>query len=107
MNHNKAYIIKGSEIDQTGRKEWIEIITRSKSKAERFKINLNKSLLKEIEKGREVFDLYIKNDGDQNNTSWDEMEFHTEKMNDKEFTSFCSYRYGKSLPFRIEEIELS
>ena len=48
MNHNKAYIIKGSEIDQTGRKEWIEIITRSKSKAERFKINLNKSLLKEI-----------------------------------------------------------
>jgi len=107
MNHNKAYIIKGSEMDQNGRNEWIEMITRSKSRAERFKVSLNKSLTKEIEKGREVFDLYIKNKENQDNTPWEEMEFHIEKMNDKEFTSFCYYRYGTKLPFRIEEMEMS
>jgi len=105
MNNRKAYIIRGSVIEEGSRKEWIEKITISKDRAEKIKVSLNNSLIKEIEKGKEVFDLYLKNSDD--NPNWEEMEFHTEKMNDKEFTSFCSYRYGKSLPFRIEEMDLS
>ena len=105
MNNRKAYIIKGSVIEEGSRKEWIEKITTSKDRAEKIKRSLNTSLIKEIERGKEVFDLYLKNSED--NPLWEQMEFHTEKMNDKEFTFFCSYRYGKSLPFRIDEIELS
>jgi hypothetical protein len=38
---------------------------------------------------------------------WGKMEFFTEKMNDDEYTKFCNYRYGKQVPFKIAEVELS
>jgi hypothetical protein len=106
MNHNIAYIIKGSEIENNGKKEWIERITRSKSRAEKYKESLNKSLLEEIEKGREVFEIYLK-DKENPNIKWEEMEFDTEKMSEKEFFYFCSYRFGTKLPFKIEEMIMS
>lgn len=104
MNRNKAYIIKGSVIDSGERIEWIEGITTSKNRAEKIKKKLNISLLESIEKGREVFDLYLKENED--NLGWEKMEFHTEKMNEKEFDYFCSYRYGTKLPFKIEQIDM-
>lgn len=104
MNNRKAYIIKGSIIEEGSRREWIEKITTSKDRAERIKKNLNTPLIREIEKGKEIFDLYLKNGED--NPKWEDMEFSTEKMNEKEFMCFCSYRYGTSLPFRIEEMYL-
>lgn len=105
MNNRKAYIIKGSTIIEGARKEWIEKITISKERAEKIKKDLNNSLLKEIEKGKDIFDLYRKKK-DEESTSWENMEFHTDKMNEDEYTSFCYYRYGTKLPFRIEESEL-
>ena len=37
MNNRKAYIIKGSVIEEGSRKEWIEKITTSKDRAEKIK----------------------------------------------------------------------
>jgi hypothetical protein len=105
MNNKKAYIIKGSAIEGESRNEWIEKITISKNRAEKIKSDLNKSLIKQIEKGKDVFDLYLKDK--DSDSPWEKMEFHTEKMNEKEFDLFCSYRYGTKFPFRIEEVELS
>ena len=105
MNNKKAYIIKGSAIEDGSRNEWIESITISKNRAEKIKNDLNTSLIKHIEKGKEVFDLYLKDK--DTDISWENMEFHTEKMNEKEFDFFCSYRYGTKLPFRIEEVDLA
>jgi len=105
MNNKKAYIIRGSVIEEGSRKEWIEKITISKERAEKIKKDLNISLVKKIERGKDVFDLYLK---DKNNKApWDEMEFHTDKMNEDEFDHFCMYRYGTKLPFRIDEVELA
>ena len=87
------------------RNEWIEKITISKDRAEKIKKDLNKSLIKQIEKGKEIFDLYLKDK--DSDIPWEKMEFHTEKMNENEFEFFCSYRYGTKFPFRIEEVELS
>jgi len=101
----KAYLIKGSRIEESGKKEWIEKITISKIKAEKFKKDLNNSLLKDIVKGKEVFDLYMKDKDIKK--PWEKMEFHVEKMNDKEFLLFHTYRYGTALPFKIEEVYLS
>lgn len=105
MNNKKAYVVKGSSIEGEIRKEWIEVISASKKRAEKIKSDLNKSLLKDIEKGKEVFDLYLK-ESDDPNPSWCDLEFDIEKMNDKEFTHFTYYRYGTKLPFRIDEIDL-
>jgi hypothetical protein len=105
MNNKKAYIIKGSAIEGEYRNEWIEKITISKNRAEKIKLDLNKSLIKQIEKGKDVFDLYLKDK--ESDIPWEKMEFHTEKMNEEEFDLFCSYRYGTKFPFRIEEVELS
>ncbi len=104
MNNKKAYIIRGSVIEEGSRKEWIEKITISKERAEKIKKDLNNSLVKKIEKGKDVFDLYLK---DKNNkVPWDEMEFYTEKMNEEEFEKFCIYRYGTKMPFKIEVLDL-
>jgi hypothetical protein len=105
MNNKKAYIIKGSAMEAGSRNEWIEKITISKDRAEKIKKDLNKSLIKQIEKGKEIFDLYLKDK--DSDIPWEKMEFHTEKMNENEFEFFCSYRYGTKFPFRIEEVELS
>ncbi|NBU99378.1 MAG: hypothetical protein EBS19_14420 [Spirochaetia bacterium] len=104
MNNKKAYIIKGSEMSDGSRREWVESITISRNRAEKIKNNLNRSLIIHIEKGKEISDLYLK---DKNpDIPWENMEFHTEKMNWEEFDFFCSYRYRTKLPFRIEEVNL-
>ena len=102
--NRKAYLIKGSKIESGERKSWIEKVTISRSKAEEIKKNLNLSQIEEIEKGKEIFDRYIKEN--QEGSLWDEKIFHTEKMTEDEFKYFCYYRYGTKLPFTIHEMEL-
>lgn len=104
MNKKKVYIIKGAVIDKGERKEWVEGMTISRTRAEKIKMSLNESLISSIEKGRTVFDLYLKDK--EENKPWEDMEFDTERMNEKEFIDFCSYRYGTKLPFKIDEMDL-
>jgi hypothetical protein len=103
--NRKAYLIKGSKIEEGERKSWIEKVTISKSKAEEIKKSLNLSQMEEIEKGKEIFDRYIKEE--QEETLWGDKNFHTDKMSEDEFKYFCYYRYGTKLPFTIHEMELS
>lgn len=103
--NRKAYLIKGSKIEGTERKSWVEGITISKSKAEKIKKQLNSLQIEEIEKGKEIFDHYIKKN--QECISWEDKVFHTEQMSEEEFKYFCYYRYGTKLPFTIQEMDLS
>jgi hypothetical protein len=103
--NRKAYLIKGSRIENEERKSWIEEVTISRSKAEEIKKRLNSRQIEEIEKGREIFDQYIKDE--QEEISWEDKIFHTDQMSEEEFKYFCYYRYGTKLPFIIQEMDLS
>jgi hypothetical protein len=103
--NKKAYLIKGSTIENGERKSWIERVTISKIKAEEIKKILNNSLIEEIEKGKDVFDKYIKKDQDE--IPWEEKVFNTEKMSEEEFKYFSYYRYGTKLPFIVHEMDLN
>jgi len=101
----KVYLIKGVLVDTEGIKEWIESITASKERANKIKARLNDSLEAEIMISKEIFDRYTKKGSEQ--LEWNKMEFHTDNMSDEEFETFCIYRYGTKMPFKIEEAELS
>lgn len=105
MANKKAYLIKGGIIEQESINEWIERITTSQIRAKKIMKDLNQDLLDDIIKGREVFDSFIKPDTAK--LEWGKMEFFTEKMSDEEYTKFCNYRYGKQVPFKVVEVELS
>lgn len=105
MTNKKAYLIKGGIIEYETVKEWIERITTSQARAKKITKDLNTLLLENIIEGREVFDRFIKPETSE--LEWGKMEFFTEKMNDDEYTKFCNYRYGKQVPFKIAEVELS
>jgi hypothetical protein len=103
--NRKAYLIKGTRIEGEKRKSWIERVTISKAKAEEIKRDLNSHQIEEIEKGKEIFDQYIKEE--QEEMLWDDKEFYTDQMSEEEFKYFCYYRYGTKLPFTIHEMDLS
>jgi len=103
--NKKAYLIKGSRIEGEERKVWIERVTISKPRAEKIKETLNSSLLSDIEKGKEIFDKYIKEDSED--SPWEDKGFYLDQMSEDEFKYFCYYRYGTKLPFTIHEMELS
>jgi hypothetical protein len=105
MTNKKAYLIKGGIIEFENINEWIERITTSQARAKKITKDLNSILLENIIEGREVFDRFIKPETSE--LEWGKMEFFTEKMNDDEYTKFCNYRYGKQVPFKIAEVELS
>jgi hypothetical protein len=105
MASKKAYLIKGGIIEFENTNEWIERITTSRDRAKKLVKELNNNLLDDIIQGREIFDKFIK--PETSNLQWAEMEFFTENMNDDEYTKFCNYRYGKQVPFKLLEVELS
>lgn len=105
MASKKAYLIKGGIIEFENTNEWIERITTSRDRAKKLVKELNNNLLDDIIQGREIFDKFIK--PETSNLQWSEMEFFTENMNDDEYTKFCNYRYGKQVPFKLLEVELS
>lgn len=105
MANKKAYLIKGGIIEDENINEWIERITTSQIRAKKIIKDLNNILVEDIIEGREIFDLFIKPETSE--LEWGKMEFFTEKMSDDEYTKFCNYRYGKQIPFKMVEVELS
>lgn len=102
--NKKVYLIKGASVDTTGRKEWIELITSSKQKANKIKAQLNSLLEDEIIGSKEIFDRCTKEESKE--LEWNKMEFCTDDMTDDEFEKFCIYRYGTKMPFKIEVLDL-
>lgn len=105
MANKKAYLIKGGIIEDENINEWIERITTSQIRAKKIIKDLNNNLLDDIIRGKEIFDLFVK--PETSKLEWGKIEFFTEKMNDDEYNKFCNYRYGKQIPFKIVEVELS
>lgn len=100
----KVYIIKGFSVDLNGEHSWIESVTLSESKSKKIKNELNNNLEIKILDSRGIFDKFVKKESID--LPWEEIEFHTNNMNEEEFSLFCVYRYGKLMPYKIEEINL-